>query len=432
VGDQETHDAAPAPSGGGRLSREPRRFDRAVPGTFVSNSDIIDSTERTQVDIYARYPVAFVRGEGARLWDADGREYLDFFTGLAVNNLGHAHPRVVAAIREQAGRVLHTSNLYYNEPAARLGELLLAHSFADRVFLCNSGAEANEAAIKLARKHGFEARDGRYEILTTFGSFHGRTLATVSATAQEKYQTGFQPLVAGFRYVAFGDLEAMAAAVRPETVAILVEPIQGEGGVNVPPPGYLRGLRELCDRLGLLLILDEIQVGMGRTGTLFAHEQEGVVPDIVTLAKALGGGLPIGAMLATEAVARSFTPGSHGTTFGGNPVACAAGVAVLGALLEEGVLENCRKMGERIRDRLEAMRSRLSFVRGVRGRGLILGIELDRPGRPFVEAALGAGLVINVTADRILRLLPPLTIGVADCDRGLDLLERVLADGAGR
>ncbi|MET0151383.1 MAG: acetylornithine transaminase [Candidatus Binatia bacterium] len=392
----------------------------------MSNREIIEATDRTQVGVYARYPIAFVRGEGARLWDADGKRYLDFFTGLAVNNLGHAHPRVVGAIRAQSEKLLHASNVYYNEPAARLGNLLVERSFANRVFFCNSGAEANEAAIKAARRYGARQLDGRYEILTVLGSFHGRTIATLSATAQEKYQSGFQPLLQGFRYVRFGDVAAMRAAVRPETVAILVEPIQGEGGVNVPPAGYLRQLRELCDEKRLLLMLDEVQVGMGRTGTLFAYEQEGIRPDVVTLAKALGGGLPIGAMLTTETIAASLDLGAHGSTFGGNPLTCAAGVAVMEALRDDGVLENCRAIGERLRTRLVALAKDLPMIRDVRGRGLILGIELDRPGRPFVAAALEQGLVVNCTAETVVRLLPPLTLSAAEADEGLAILEGVL------
>jgi acetylornithine/N-succinyldiaminopimelate aminotransferase len=396
----------------------------------MSNREIIEATDRTQVGVYARYPVAFVRGEGARLWDADGKRYLDFFTGLAVNNLGHGHPRVVAAIRAQSEKLLHVSNVYYNEPSARLGTLLIEHSFAERVFFCNSGAEANEAAIKLARRHGSRHLDGRYEILTVLGSFHGRTIATLSATAQEKYQSGFQPLLQGFRYVRFGDVAAMRAAVRPETVAILVEPIQGEGGVNVPPAGYLRQLRELCDEKRMLLMLDEVQVGMGRTGTLFAYEQEGIRPDVVTLAKAIGGGLPLGAMLTTEAIAASLDAGAHGSTFGGNPLTCAAGVAVVEALRHDGVLENCRIVGERLREGLLALAKQMPMIRDVRGRGLILGIELDRPGRPFVAAALERGLVVNCTAENVIRLLPPLTLSAAEADEGLAILEGVLRTAA--
>jgi acetylornithine/N-succinyldiaminopimelate aminotransferase len=392
----------------------------------MSNREIIEATDRTQVGVYARYPVAFVRGQGARLWDADGKSYLDFFTGLAVNNLGHAHPRVVAAIREQSEKLLHASNVYYNEPAARLGVALIESSFADRVFFCNSGAEANEAAIKLARRYGARQLGGRYEILTTYGSFHGRTIATISATAQEKYQSGFQPLLQGFRYVPFGDVEAMAQAVREETVAILVEPIQGEGGVNVPPEGYLRRLRDLCDHKGLLLLLDEVQVGMGRTGTLFAHEQDGIRPDVVTLAKALGGGVPIGAMLTIEEIAQTLDIGAHGSTFGGNPIACAAGVAVLETIAAERLLDNCRAIGARLRERLAGLAAELPMIRQVRGRGLILGIELDRPGRPLVGAALERGLVINCTAETVIRLLPPLTLSAAEADEGLAILEDVL------
>jgi len=394
----------------------------------MTNQEIIEISDRTQFSNYAHYPVAFVRGRGALLWDADGREYLDLFSGLAVTNLGHAHPRITRAIVEQSERLLHCSNVYYNEPAARLSKLLVEHSFAARVFFSNSGAEANEAAIKLARKHGAEAKGGRYEILTAFGSFHGRTLATITATAQEKFQQGFQPLIPGFRYVPYGDVAAVAAAIRPETVGVLVEPIQGEGGVNVPPKGYLQGLRKLCDERDLLLILDEVQVGMGRTGTLFAYEQEEIRPDIMTLAKALGGGLPIGATLATEAVAKSFTAGSHGSTFGGNPVACAAGIAVMEAFRDDGILENCRVIGERLRTGLETFRSRFAAIRDVRGRGLILGMEIDRPCRPVVARALEHGLVINCSADRVIRLLPPLILQADQVDRALVLLEKTLGE----
>ena len=394
----------------------------------MSNREIVERTDATQTGNYARFPIAFVRGDGARLWDADGKEYLDCFSGLAVTNLGHAHPRLVKAIREQSERLLHVSNVFHNEPASRLGELLVRHSFADRVFFANSGAEANETAIKLARKYGSARLGGRYEILSTYNSFHGRTLATLTATGQEKFQQGFQPLVPGFRYAPFGDAAAMEAAIRDETVAILVEPIQGESGVIVPPDGYLGRLREICDRRGLLLLLDEVQVGMGRTGTLFAYEQEGIRPDVMTLAKALGGGLPIGAMLATEEVASVLTPGSHGSTFGGNPVSCAAGVAVFEALLEDGLLENARAMGERLRAGLEAVRSRVPAIREVRGRGLIVGAELDRPCRPVVAAALERGLVINCAADRVIRWLPPLLVSADEIDRALGIFEQALTE----
>lgn len=391
----------------------------------MTNQEIIDQNAQYLCTTYARFPVAFVRGQGCRLWDADGKEYLDFFASLAVMNLGQCHPAVVKAVTEQVATLTHISNLHHTIPQAQLSELLCNNSFADKVFFCNSGAEANEAAIKLARKFGSDKRDGRYEILTTLGSFHGRTMATISATGQEKIRQGFAPTLEGFRYVPFGDLAAMEAAVSDRTVGILVEPIQGEGGVNVPPAGYLKGLRTLCDRNGLLLLLDEVQTGMGRTGKLFAYEHEGIVPDIMTLAKALGGGLPIGAMLARREVAESFNLGSHGSTFGGNAVACAAGVAVINTLLG-GVLENCRTMGEYFTKKLLALKEKFSFIKEVRGRGLILGAELDREGAAIADSCLKEGLLINCTAGKVLRFLPPLIVTKAEIDEGMAILEKVL------
>lgn len=393
----------------------------------MTNQDIIDLNTKYLCTTYARFPVAFVRGQGCRLWDADGKSYLDFFASLAVMNLGQCHPAVVQAVQEQMTTLTHISNLHHSLPQARLAELLCTHSFADKIFLCNSGAEANEAAIKLARKFGGDKRDGRYEILTTLGSFHGRTLATISATGQEKVRQGFAPLLEGFRYVPYNDLEATEAAVSDRTVAILIEPIQGEGGVNIPQPGYLTGLRALCDRKGLLLILDEIQVGMGRTGKLFAYEHEGIIPDIITLAKALGGGIPIGAMLARGEVAESFTLGSHGSTFGGNAIACAAGIAVVNTLLQGGVLENCRAMGAYFLERLRALQNKFSFIKEVRGQGLILGAELDREGAAITDACLREGLLINCTVGKVLRFLPPLIVTKAEIDEGFAILEKVLA-----
>ncbi|MBF8254352.1 MAG: argD, partial [Deltaproteobacteria bacterium] len=294
----------------------------------MNNREIAKLTDKYVANTYARYPIALVRGKGARVWDADGKEYLDFVGGIAVNALGHGHPAVTRAIRQQAARLLHVSNLYHIAPQSELARELCRRSFAERVFFCNSGAEANEAAIKLTRRYGAEWLGGKYEILSTYNSFHGRTLATLTATGQEKVRAGYDPLPAGFRQAPYGDLKAMEAAIDEEkTAAILVEPIQGEGGVVVPDKSYLQGLRELCDQKGLLLIFDEVQVGMGRTGKLFAYEHFGVEPDIMTLAKALGGGLPLGAMLAKEKVARSFVPGTHASTFGGNPLACNVGLA---------------------------------------------------------------------------------------------------------
>lgn len=392
----------------------------------LTNQSIIDLNTKYLCTTYARFPVAFVRGQGCRLWDADGKAYLDFFASLAVMNLGQCHPAVVKAVYDQVSTLTHVSNLHHTIPQARLAELLCANSFADKVFFGNSGAEANEAAIKLARKYGGDKRDGRYEIITTLGSFHGRTMAAISATGQEKVRQGFAPHLEGFRYVPFDDLAATEAAISERTIAIMVEPIQGEGGVNMPSPGYLKGLRELCDRHGLLLILDEVQTGMGRTGKLFAYEHEGITPDIMTLAKALGGGIPVGAMLARGAIAESFNLGSHGSTFGGNAVACASGIAVVTTLLG-GVLENCRAMGEYFTQRLLALKERFSFITKVRGRGLILGAELDRDGAAIVEACLQEGLLINCTVGKVLRFIPPLIVTKAEIDEGFAILEKVLA-----
>ena len=393
----------------------------------MTSAEIIGQSAAHEMGVYARLPVALVRGRGSEVWDADGKRYLDFFAGIAVNNLGHCHPAVVEAIRRQAGTLLHTSNVYYSAPVTELAALLARHSFAERMFVCNSGAEANEAAMKLARRWGADRGGGRYELLAASGSFHGRTFTTLTATGQEKYQRGFQPLLPGIRFVPFDDLDATEAAVRDETVAIMVEPIQGEGGVNVPGPDYLAGLRALAERRKLLLIFDEVQCGMGRTGQLFAHEHAGVTPDIMTLAKALGGGLPIGAMCTTERIAAVFTPGSHASTFGGNPLTCAAAVAALTELAQPAFLARVRELGGYLRERLETLAARVPMIRQVRGRGLMLGTELDRQGAPIVQRCLEAGLLINCTAERVLRFLPPLVITRAEIDEGLGILEGTLA-----
>ncbi len=394
----------------------------------MNNRQIVKLTERYVANTYARYPIALVRGKGARVWDADGKEYLDFVGGIAVNALGHGHPAVARAIRQQAAKLLHVSNLYHIVPQSELARELCRRSFAERVFFCNSGAEANEAAIKLTRRYGAEWLGGKYEILSTYNSFHGRTLATLTATGQEKVRAGYDPLPTGFRQVPYGDLKAMEAAIDEEkTAAILVEPIQGEGGVVVPDKSYLQGLRELCDQKGLLLIFDEVQVGMGRTGKLFAYEHFGVEPDIMTLAKALGGGLPLGAMLAKEKVARSFVPGAHASTFGGNPLACNVGLAVLKTLIQGGVLKNCVKMGKVLVQALLGMKKRFSSIRDVRGKGLIVGMELDIDGTKIVEECMKAGLLINCTAHKVLRFIPPLIIGEKEIERGLGILEKVLS-----
>jgi acetylornithine/N-succinyldiaminopimelate aminotransferase len=396
----------------------------------MTSAEIFARNAALEFTLYARQPLAIARGQGCVLWDADGKRYLDFFAGVAVNSLGHCHPGVVEAVRRQAGELLHVSNHYHTAIEGELAALLCEHSFAERVFLCNSGAEAVEAAMKLARRWGAEQGGGRYEILATHGSFHGRTFGALSATGQEKYHRGFFPLLPGVRLVPFDDLAAMAAAIAPETVAILVEPIQGEGGVVVPQPGYLRGLRDLADRRDLLLLFDEIQTGMGRTGTLFAYEQAGAVPDVMALAKALGGGVPIGALCATERVASAFTPGAHGTTFGGNPLACAAAVAALRTIADPELLAHARQMGDRLRAGLDGLARRHRHVASVRGMGLMLGMVLDRPGGDVVLRCLEDGLLINCTAERVLRLTPPLIVTADEIDQALAILDRALGDAA--
>lgn len=392
----------------------------------MDSQTLMRLSEQYIAHTYARFPIILVRGQGTRLWDIEGKEYLDFVAGLAVCNLGHCHPKVVKAIQEQAKKLIHVSNFYYIEPQIQLASLLCKHSFADKVFFCNSGAEANEGALKLARKYAKENIDrNRYEVITMEQSFHGRTFATLTATAQSKYHKGYDPLMPGFKYIPFDDIEAMRKAIDEKTCAVLLEPIQGEGGVNIPKEGYLKTVREICDEKGVLLIFDEVQVGMGRTGTLFAYEHEGVEPDMLTLAKSLAGGVPIGALLIKEKVAKSFEPGDHASTFGGNPLATAAGVAALTALIEEGMLENCQKVGQYFLSQLMALGKRFSFVKEVRGRGLILGMELKIDGTEIVKEMMKKGFLINCTMNRVLRFLPPLIITEEEVDRMVQSLEEV-------
>jgi acetylornithine/N-succinyldiaminopimelate aminotransferase len=393
----------------------------------MNNRDIAALTDKYVARTYARTPIALVRGKGTKVWDADGKEYLDFLAGIAVNNLGHCHPAIVRAIREQSKKLLHVSNLYHILPQSELARELCRHSFADRAFFCNSGAEANEAAIKLARRYGLEKLGGKHEILSTHNSFHGRTLATLTATGQEKIRAGYDPLPSGFRQVPYNDLAAIEEAIdEKKTAAVLIEPIQAEGGVNVAGEAYMRGLRELCNQRGILLIFDEVQTGMGRTGKLFGYEHFAIEPDIMTLAKALGGGLPLGAMLAREEIASSFGPGSHASTFGGNPVACSAGLIVMRTLLN-GALKNCLEMGNYFMKRLEDVQKRFSFIREIRGQGLMIGMELEIDGNKIAETCMQEGLLLNCTASRVLRFVPPLTIKKNEIDRGLKILEKVLA-----
>jgi len=392
----------------------------------MNREELIALSEKNIVGTYRRQPVVFVRGEGARLWDIEGKEYVDFVAGIAVCSLGHSHPKVVEAICRQAGTLMHVSNLYYTEPQIRLASMLTEHSFADRVFFCNSGAEANEAAIKLARKYGHDRLGGRYEILTMKGSFHGRTLAAITATGQEKFHAGFAPLPEGFRYVPFNDVQALEKAVSEKTCAVLLEPIQGEGGVRVPDEGYLKAVRGICDRRGILMILDEVQTGMGRTGKLFGYEHYGASPDIMTLAKALGNGVPAGALAATERVAAAFGPGTHASTFGGNPLAMAAAVATLETVLSEGFLERCAQTGEYLREKLWSLRKDHPVVQDVRGKGLLVGLDLGVDGNAVVKACLERGVLINCTFDHVLRMVPPLVITRRDVDRLVQVLDEVL------
>jgi acetylornithine aminotransferase len=380
---------------------------------------------------YARFPIVLARGEGCRVWDEDGREYLDFVGGIAVCALGHSSPVVARALEEQSKTLVHVSNLYYTLPQTELARLLVDNCFADRVFFCNSGAEANEAAIKLARRYASEAFGPDKRVIVSMdNSFHGRTMATLSATGQAKVQKGFDPLLHGFSFVPFNDVGRLEKAMDETVCAVMMEPIQGEGGVVCPSPDYLSAVRALCDDREALLIFDEVQVGMGRTGRLFAHENYGVTPDIMTLAKALGNGLPIGAMLATEALAGAFGPGSHATTFGGTPLVTAVSRAVVTEMLEGGWVDHCREMGDHFRQGLDRLAQRHEVVKGVRGIGLILGLELDIPGGPIVKYCMDEGFLINCAQENILRFLPPLTVEKAEIDSLLDTLDGVLAKAA--
>lgn len=392
----------------------------------MPTEELKDGAAKYLMQTYARQPISIVRGRGAKVYDMEGREYIDFVGGIAVNILGHGHPDLVQAIQRQAAQLIHVSNLYYTEPQVKLAQMLVDHSFADRVFFCNSGAEANEAAIKLARRYGHEKHGaGRYEIITMKNSFHGRTMATITATGQEKVQKGFEPLVPGFVYAPFNDFAAIESLVSDKTAAVMLEPIQGEGGVHVADQTYLKNLREFCTQRDILLIFDEVQTGMGRTGTLFAYQQLGVEPDIMTLAKGLGGGMPIGACLAKESVAAVFTAGSHASTFGGNPLACAAGLAVCKVLIEGRVLDQARRMGDYLAKSLADCKDRHRAVRDVRGLGLLQGMELDADAKAIVADCLSRGVLVNATSERVLRFVPPLIISQREIDRVMDTLSAI-------
>jgi acetylornithine/N-succinyldiaminopimelate aminotransferase len=390
-------------------------------------AELMKRADQVMANTYQRFPVVLIKGNGTKLWDTEGRSYTDFVAGIAVCNLGHAHPRICEALVQQAQTLLHVSNLYYTQPQTELASWLIENSFADRVFFGNSGAEANEAAIKLARKYFKErGEDNRFRIVTMERSFHGRTLATLSATGQEKIKKGFEPVLAGFDFVPFNDAKALRAQIGPSTCAVMLEPIQGEGGVRCPDENYLKTVRKICDETGTLLIFDEIQTGMGRTGQLFAYQHFGVEPDIMTLAKALANGLPIGAMLAKEKIAAAFGIGSHASTFGGTPVVSAAALEVCKIMVEDNVIENGRVAGVYFKEKLNELKARHSVIEDVRGLGLLLGMQLKIDGRPVVTQCMENGFLINCIQEKILRFIPPLIITPEEIDQLVKCLDLIL------
>lgn len=398
-------------------------------GITMNKQDVFAIEKAHYMPVFARYPMVISHGEGAYVTDTDGNRYLDFFAGIAVNALGHNHPNLVKAVAEQAAKVIHCSNLYYTEVQVELIEKLARLSGLDKVFLANSGAEANEGALKLARKYGKTIAEDKYEIITANHCFHGRTLMTLTATAQPKYQAGYEPLPQGFIYIDYNDIAALEAAISDKTCAVVLEPIQGEGGVNVPADDYLSKVRALCDKHEALLIFDEVQTGVGRTGKMFAYEHFGVRPDIVTMAKGLAGGVPIGAFIASDKVASVFHPGDHGSTFGGNPLACAAANAVIDTIEQDDLLTNVAEVGAYLMDKIAQLGAKYpAIIRSVRGKGFMVGIELTREGRGIVEACLDKKLIINCTAGNVLRLVPSLTIGKQEVDTMIQILDEVLSE----
>jgi len=385
--------------------------------------EIFDSYKENIMPTYSKVPLVFVKGKGSRLWDIHNKVYLDFFPGWGVGNLGHCHPKVMQAVRDQLSKLIFIPNNYYHIPQAKLAKEIVYWSYPAKVFFCNSGAEANEAAIKFARKFG----KGRYEIITFENSFHGRTLATLAATGQKKYQNGFEPMPEGFKIVKFNDIEAVKNAITNKTVAIMLELIQGEGGINVAEKGFVLELRKICEQQNLLLIFDEVQTGMGRTGKLFCYQHYGIAPDIMTLAKALAGGLPIGVMVVKKEIADILGPGMHASTFGGGPVICKAALAVLEAIQKEKLLTNAQRMGEYLFTKLNVLKDKYSIIKELRGIGLMAGIELNIEGKTIVEKCMGKGLLINCTHEKVLRLMPALNITRKEIDEAITILEEVLS-----
>ncbi|MBU4140508.1 MAG: aspartate aminotransferase family protein [Candidatus Omnitrophica bacterium] len=388
---------------------------------------LIQEYEKYVMPTYARGPLVIVKGQGSKVWDMDGREYLDFFPGWAVSGMGHTHPSVAGALRRQAKKVLHVPNNYYNELQARLARKISQYSFDGKVFFCNSGAESIEAAIKLARMYGSAL--GKFEIITMENSFHGRTLAALAATGQAKYKQGFAPLPEGFVQAPFNDLEALKTKVSAKTVAVMLELIQGEGGINVARPQYIKEVRSLCDKLGLLLIFDEVQTGIGRTGRMFCYQHYNVEPDVMCLAKSLGGGFPIGAVIAKRNIADTLQAGAHASTFGGSPLACACSLAVFQAIEKERLLANAQKMGEYLYKKLAHLKGKYHIVKEIRGKGLMLGMELGREGKSIYEQCLEKGLLINCAHENVLRIMPRLGVSKSEINKAVRILENVLKMG---
>ncbi len=396
----------------------------------MTKKDIFDNYDRFIFPTYTRLSAIFVKGKGSVLTDIDGKKYLDFFPGWGVSNTGHCHPKVMAAVRDQVGKLIHIPNNFFGVNQARLARAIMRHSFDGKIFFCNSGAEANEAAIKFARLFG-AGDPARFEIITTLNSFHGRTMGAISATGQLKHQKGFAPLLPGFVNVPFNDLNAVKAAVTPRTVAVMLELIQGEGGLNVAGQAYVKGLRQLCDEKNLLLIVDEVQTGMGRTGEMFAYKHYGIEPDVMTLAKGLGGGLPIGAMIASRKVAHLLQPGMHGTTFGGSPLVTKAALGVFEAMDKDKMLKNAKAMGAYMMERLGQMKAQYPFISEVRGAGLMIGVELSIEGKGIFEACFKDGLIINCTQGKVLRIMPALNVTRKQIDKALVILEKAFIQQKG-
>lgn len=384
--------------------------------------EVFDSYNDYIMPTYTKTPLVFVKGKGSKLWDIHNKQYLDFFPGWGVGNLGHCHPKVMQAVRDQISKLIFIPNNYYHIPQAKLAKELLYYAYPGKVFFCNSGAEANEGAIKFSRKYG----QGRYEVITFENSFHGRTLAALAATGQKKYQSGFEPLPEGFKIIKFNDIAAVEAAINEKSVAIMLELIQGEGGINVADKDFVLELRKICDEKKMLLIIDEVQTGLGRTAKMFCYQHYGIIPDIMTLAKALGGGVPIGMMVVKKEIADTLQPGMHASTFGGGPVVCRAALAVLGAIQKEKLLRNARDMSSYLFSKLDVFKEKYAAIKDVRGLGLMAGLELNIPGEPIVQKCIERGLLINCTHDTVLRLMPALNITRGQIDKAIGILDEVV------